>query len=217
MIRQPPDPSAPDPDVPLMHTIWREEERKRRRQVVVATGIAAVAVAVAAYLLGVGVLQCLLLVTAVTTVGAAFLALNQLDDDPSLPPVLDIGDSSGTRREVARMSWVMTGYDNRVGRLPYLRLRAIATTRLAWRGIDLATTDGDRAARELLGPVGYAVLVADSPEAPTERQFVACVTLLERLDGAPATAAPAATAGAAVGSAPTEQPDPGRRSAGAPR
>lgn len=169
-----------------MHTIWRTEQRQRRRRVVLTTVLVALAVVVAAYLLGVGALQCLLLATAVTTVGATFLAVDQLDDDPALPPLLDSGDRSGTRRDVSRLSWVLAGYDNRVGRLPYLRIRAIAANRLAWRGIDLATAEGHEAARQFLGPQGYATLVDDAPEAPTERVFVSCVALLETLDGSSA-------------------------------
>lgn len=165
-----------------MQTIWRTEQRQHRRRVVLTTVLVALAVSLAAYLLGVGTLQCLLLATAVTSVGAVFLAVDQLDDDPTLPPLLDSGDRSGTRRDVSRLSWVLTGYDNRVGRLPYLRLRAIAANRLAMRGVDLSSAEGHEAARQLLGSQGYATLVADAPEAPTERVFVSCVALLETLD-----------------------------------
>ena len=165
-----------------MHSIWRLEERKRRRKVLVTTLLVTIVVVVAAFLIGVSLVQCLLLATAGATVGAVLLALPELDDDPALPPIYDGGDTAGTRREVSRLSWVMVGHDNRVGGAPYHRLREIAATRLALRGVDLATVEGDRAAQDLLGALGYRTLIADAAIPPTSREFEQCVTLLERLD-----------------------------------
>jgi len=168
-----------------MHRVRLLEERRRRRKVVIVTVLVTVVVAVAAFLIGVSLVQCLLLATAVTTVGAVLLAVHDLDDDPGLPPIYDAGDTAGTRREVSRLSWVMVGHDNRVGSAPYHRLRQIAATRLALRGVDLSSPDGDRAAQDLLGPVGYRVLVAEATTAPTSREFEECLSRLERLDPDP--------------------------------
>jgi hypothetical protein len=132
---------------------------------------------------GVGWLKCLLLATAVTTVGATYLALDSVDDDRALPPLDDVGVNTGTRREVSRLSWMMAGHDNRVGGVPYRRLRAIAVNRLGLRGIDVSDPAGDAAAREVLGEQGYRLLIAESSSTPTQRQFVDCISLLERLDG----------------------------------
>jgi hypothetical protein len=162
----------------------REGERRRRRQnVVLTTAAVALVVAVAGYILGVAWLQLLLLLTGVTTVGVACLALDSVEDDPALPPLDDAGLNTGTRREVSRLSWVLAGHDNRIGGVPYRRLRAIAVNRLALRGIDVSEPAGDEAARELLGELGYKLLINESTSAPTQRQFVDCITLLENLDG----------------------------------
>ena len=162
----------------------REQERRRRRQnVVLTTASVALVVAVAGYILGVAWLQLLLLLTGVSTVGVACLALDSVQDDPALPPLDEAGLNTGTRREVSRLSWVLAGHDNRVGGVPYRRLRAIAVNRLALRGIDVSEPAGDEAARELLGELGYRLLIAESTSAPTQRQFVDCITLLENLDG----------------------------------
>jgi hypothetical protein len=159
------------------------ERRRRRRNVVLTTALVALAVAVSGYLIGVAWFQCLLLVTGVTTVGAMYLALGGVDDDPTLPPLDDTGLNTGTRREVSRLSWVLAGHDNRVGGVPYRRLRAIAVNRLGLRGIDVSDPAGDAAAREVLGEQGYRLLIAESSSTPTQRQFVDCISLLERLDG----------------------------------
>jgi hypothetical protein len=123
-----------------------------------------------------------LLATAVTTVGATYLALDSVDDDRALPPLDDVGVNTGTRREVSRLSWMMAGHDNRVGGVPYRRLRAIAVNRLALRGIDVSDPAGDQAARTLLGEMGYRLLIAETNSAPSQRQFADCITLLEELD-----------------------------------
>ena len=182
-----PDPPGPPPEASVMRAVRLLEERRRRRKVVVATVLVTVLVAAAAFLIGVSLVQCLLLVTAGTTVGAVLLAVHDLDDDPGLPSIYDAGDTAGTRREVSRLSWVMVGHDNRVGSAPFHRLRQIAATRLALRGIDLSSPEGDRTAQDLLGPVGYRVLVAEATTAPTSRVFEECLTRLERLDPDPQT------------------------------
>jgi len=158
------------------------ERRRRARRVLLGTGSAALAVALAGFLIGVGWVQCLLLATVVTAVGAATLALNGVDDEPALPVLDESGGLAGARREVSRLSWVMGGPGDRVGGAPYRLLRAIAVDRLALRGVDVTDAEGDRTARDLLGAEGYAHLIAETSGTPTRREFEACVTLLERLD-----------------------------------
>lgn len=159
-----------------------ERERRRRRKVVQAS-LLAVAVWGVAWAVGVSFVQSLLLSTVVTTVGAVLVALDDLDDEPGLPPLEGSGRSEGTRREVSRLSWAMAGAGNRVGGVPYRRLRAIANHRLLQRGIDLGQPDGQQAARELLGPVGFTQLVAETAGPPSERVFATCLSLVEALDG----------------------------------
>jgi hypothetical protein len=182
--------------------VIRDVERERRRRNVVSTTVVlALCVGAAGYLLGVAWLQILLLITGVTTVGAACVALGSVDDDPDLPPLDQAGVNTGTRREVSRLSWVLAGHDNRVGGVPYRRLRAIAVNRLSLRGIDVSDPAGDEAARELLGEEGYRLLIAETNATPSQRQFVDCITLLERLDGLdPETSRPGAGPSAPGGS-----------------
>ncbi len=166
-------------------TILVAAERRRRRRTVIWTFVLAVVTAGLSWAVGVSWAQSLLLFTAVTTVGAAVFALDQLDDDSQLPPLDPTGRSEGTRREVSRLSWALAGADNRVGDRPYRRVRAIAAHRLAMRGIDPSDPAGEEAARALLGPMGFDQLVAETTSPPTQRTFAACITLLERLDDSP--------------------------------
>ncbi|MET1006676.1 MAG: hypothetical protein ABWX96_14090 [Propionibacteriaceae bacterium] len=159
-----------------------ETERRRRRRVVIWTVLVALALAGVSWAVGVPVIQSLLLATGVTMVGAIALAVSGLDDEILLPPLDETGRNEGARREVSRLSWVMAGQDNRVGDIPYRRLRAIAANRLALRGIDVTEEAGQRAAGELLGQPGYTLLVAEATRTPTQRAFQASIALLERLD-----------------------------------
>ena len=156
--------------------------RRHRRRVVLSTAVPVVVVMALAYLVGVGWLQCLLLATVVTTVSAIYRAAGGFSDDTELPPLEATGRDAGTRREVSRLSWAMAGHDNRVGSVPYRRLRAIAVNRLRLRGIDLDTAAGQQAARDLLGATGYDLLVAETNGTLTQRRFKDCLTLLEGLD-----------------------------------
>lgn len=156
-------------------------ERDRRRRLV-RTLVLAVLVAALAWFVGVHWVQSLLLGAAVTVIGTVVGALDRLDDDPQLPPVDDGGGSSGARREVSRLSWAMAGPENRVGDVPFRRIRAIADTRLRLRGLDPDDPDSRPAVEELLGPRAYAVLVADATRNPTVAVFEQCLTVLEGLD-----------------------------------
>jgi hypothetical protein len=156
--------------------------RRHRRRVVLSTTLLVLVVMALAYLVGVGWLQCLLLATAVTTVCAIYRAAGGFSDDSGLPPLEASGRDAGTRREVSRLSWAMAGHDNRVGSVPFRRLRAIAVNRLSLRGIDVGTAAGQQQARELLGSDGYEVLIAETNATPTQRRFQDCLTLLEGLD-----------------------------------
>ena len=76
----------------------------------------------------------------------------------------------------------MAGQDDRVGDVPYRRLRAIAANRLGLRGLDVADPAAQAELERLLGPLGYATLVAEPKRNPTVRTFSDCLTLLENLD-----------------------------------
>jgi hypothetical protein len=181
-----------------------ETERRRRRRVVGYTVVMALVMAGLSWAIGVTVIQSLLLATGVTMVGAIVGSSIALDDEIGLPPLDETGRNEGTRREVSRLSWVMAGQDNRVGDVPYRRLRAIAVNRLGLRGIDVAEEAGQQAARELLGQQGYAMLVEEATRTPTQRSFQEGIALLERLDergSASTTPTLAADAGSTSGRA----------------
>lgn len=164
-----------------------EAQRSWRRRRLTWTLVLALLVAGAGWAIGAGVPHSLLLGLAVAAVGATLVALDLVDDEPRLPPEEQLGRNAGARREIARLSWAMAGGDQRVGEQPYRRLRAVVAARLAGAGIDPSDPAGEQAARELLGPTGYAQLVAVAPGPPTRRVFESCLTLVERM-GHPADA-----------------------------
>ena len=135
-----------------------------------------------AWFVGVSWAKCALLATVVITARTVFFALNDLDDEPALPPLDRTGRDEGARREVSRLSWGMIGQENRVGEVPFRRLRALAATRLSVRGIDLVDLHDHEAARRLLGPLAYDTLIGDIGRPPSQAIFQHCLAALERLD-----------------------------------
>ena len=131
------------------------------------------------FVIGVDLVHCLLL-----AVGA--LVLTQLR---RLPPATDDewperpADPSdrGVRREVARLSWGLHGYESRVDHRSVERLYAIAAHRLRPAGIDLDDpADADRA-RLLLGPGPYAAVTSDRATPPRYEVFARAVAAVEAL------------------------------------
>ena len=167
-----------------MSSAYRTEERRRqRRRVLVRSGLLTVVTAAVAWVVGADVPHALALATVVPTAGVVLLTMGELPAEPSLPPLDETGRSDGARREVSRLSWMMTGRDHRVGDAPFRRLRALAQHRLSLHGVDLTAPEDADTARRLLGPVGYDALVVHPDRAPTGRVFEQCLTVLERLDG----------------------------------
>ncbi len=158
------------------------QERLDRRKLIVGTAILAVATGGLAWVVGVSPVQCLLLASAVVFFRVTFGFLAKVDEEHVLPPLDDSGRSHGARREVSRLSWTMVGQDNRVGEIPFRRLRALAATRLRLRGIDPGDESGQQAARELLGDLCYDTLVGELGHPPSVAVFERCLVTLEKLD-----------------------------------
>ena len=133
-----------------------------------------------ALLIGVDLGHCLLL-----ALGAAVLVLlgrllPEADDDGW--PERESGPSDrGVRREVARLSWGLHGYESRVDRRSVARLRAIADRRLAGSGVDLDEPADAERASGLLGRTAYAALTGDPNSPPRYEDFARAVAAVEQL------------------------------------
>ena len=105
----------------------------------------------------------------------------------------DPGDSRsdvGARREVARLSWSMQGYESRVQRQSVRRLHEIAGYRLGERGLDLNDPRDYLACQAALGDRAYRV-VSEPDERPLYADFVAAVGAVEKIGAeAPGPAGP---------------------------
>ena len=95
--------------------------------------------------------------------GAVVLALIGLRRAPVVnteqawPEAGDERSDVGVRREVARLSWSMQGYESRVQRQSVRRLHEIASYRLGLQGLDLDDPRDYLACQAALGERAYAV------------------------------------------------------------
>ena len=118
--------------------------------------------------------------------GAALVALIALRRAPAVnahqdwPDAVDSRSDVGARREVARLSWSMQGYESRVQRQSVRRLHAIAAYRLGEGGLDLDDPRDYLACQSALGERAYRV-VSEPDERPLYDDFVAAVAAVEKL------------------------------------
>ncbi len=117
---------------------------------------------------------------------AALVALISLRHAPSInsdedwPGDGDARSDIGARREVARLSWSMQGYESRVQRQSVSRLHEIAVFRLGVQGLDLDDPRDYLACQSVLGERAYHV-VSEPEERPLYTDFVAAVSAVEKL------------------------------------
>lgn len=88
----------------------------------------------------------------------------------------------GARREVARLSWSLRGYEERVELGTVLRLRRVAAARLASRGLSLERPADADDCRRLLGPATFSLLTDLEARRPRFADFTAAVGTVERLE-----------------------------------
>jgi hypothetical protein len=88
--------------------------------------------------------------------------------------------NTGTRREVARLSWGLHGQDARVDRWSARRLHALAARRLATLHLDLDAPDDAAECRRVLGGRTYDALSLDPNNLPRYADFVAALDVIER-------------------------------------
>ncbi len=96
-------------------------------------------------------------------------------------PEPDTTHNTGTRREIARLSWGMHGQDARVDRWSTRRLYALAARRLSVRGLDLGASEDSAGCRRVLGDQTYDALKPDPNNLPRYTSFVAALDVVERL------------------------------------
>ncbi|MCU1477895.1 MAG: hypothetical protein JWQ64_2588 [Subtercola sp.] len=95
------------------------------------------------------------------------------------------GDSSrdGARRDVVQLSWALRSRYGRIGHTAFSRVRDVAATRLALRGLDLTDPADQPAIERLIGGRAYATLRSGSRlRLPRMRAFVHCLDALDALD-----------------------------------
>lgn len=98
-------------------------------------------------------------------------------------PERDLGPTDqGVRRDIARLSWGMDGFQSRVDRASVNRLRGVAVARLARLGVDLDDPSDREQARALLGAPSYGLLISGTTDLPTFAVFAAAVTAVEQLN-----------------------------------
>jgi hypothetical protein len=118
-----------------------------------------------------------LAVFAVALYGLRALAPGETDAWQAEP---ETAHNTGTRREVARLSWGLHGQDARVDRWSARRLHALAARRLAARGLDLDAPQDAAECRRILGTPTYDALSLDPNNLPRFADFVAALDVIER-------------------------------------
>lgn len=91
----------------------------------------------------------------------------------------------GARRDIARLSWSVSGNDRQVGRTLRLRLRQVALRRLAGGGIDLNDPSSRDAVIEAIGADAYRALDPDLREVIDLATFARAVQAVESLETSP--------------------------------
>ena len=135
-----------------------------------------------------------LLVGLVTAVLVAVGLVSGSRDPDALAEGPPGGDRSGTRREVAALTWSFIGRDGRVSEAAVRRLRSDATRRLAQRGLVVpggitssTATSPDvpdevrERARAALGDRAWKILTARGGWMPSLADIGHCVDVVERL------------------------------------
>ena len=103
-----------------------------------------------------------------------------VNTDQAWPEPGDSRSDVGARREVARLSWSMQGYESRVQRQSVRRLHEIAGYRLGERDLDLDDPRDYLACQAALGERAYRV-VSEPDERPMYADFVAAVAAVEKI------------------------------------
>lgn len=156
---------------------WPNPLRHRWRAVL--SGIGILLTSGLLWLLGLDLLHAFVL----AAVLAALVGLRHspaVNLDQSWPPDDDARADTGVRREVARLSWSMQGYESRVQRHSVRRLHDIAAYRLGEQGLDLADPRDHLGCRLALGERAYRV-ISEPDERPQYADFVAAVSAVEEL------------------------------------
>jgi hypothetical protein len=159
------------------------------REVAATVAVAALA-GLGAWAVGVAGVQSAVVAAVVATVGAGHSLLSRSEPAQGSLRRRHQAARQGTRHEVTRLSWTLTGRQGVVATRTVQRLRVLAERRLAHLGVDVADPRHAGAASALLGEGAYSVLIADPSQPVGYRAFVRCVAAVERLDDPPAPAVP---------------------------
>ncbi|MFT4165223.1 MAG: hypothetical protein QM650_08265 [Microlunatus sp.] len=162
-------------------TPWVSPRQHGRRAVLTAVGVLLVGGLL--WLLGLDVPHAAVLAATLATV-VGLRRAPAVNLDQSWPDDSELRADTGVRREVARLSWSMQGYEARVQRQSVKRLHDIAAYRLGEQGLDLEDPRDYLACQLALGERAYR-LISEPEERPQYADFVAAVTAVEKLTTTP--------------------------------
>lgn len=166
------------PDAP-----WVSPRQHGQRAVLIAVGMLLLTALL--WLLGLDVLHAVVLAAVLATV-TGLRRSPAVNLDQSWPDDDETRADTGVRREVARLSWSMQGYEARVQRQSVKRLHDIAVYRLGEQGLDLDDPRDYLGCQLALGERAYRV-ISEPDERPQYADFVAAVTAVEKLTTPPRT------------------------------
>lgn len=102
------------------------------------------------------------------------------DEEPAWPRPTE--NSKPGRREVTELSWWLRSRRGRVDDAALRRVRALASNRLATRGLELADPSHRAPIERLIGAEAYATLLANWQRPPSLRSVIRCLDALDTLD-----------------------------------
>ena len=152
---------------------------RQHGQQAVLSGIGTLLVSGVLWLLGLDLLHAFVLGAVLATI-VGLRGSPAVNLDQSWPDDDEARADTGVRREVARLSWSMQGYEARVQRQSVKRLHDIAAYRLGEQGLDLDDPRDYLGCQLALGERAYRV-ISEPEERPRYADFVAAVTAVEKL------------------------------------
>ena len=156
--------------------------RPPERRLVIRVAIVAALVTVICWYFGADVWHSILLASVLTTAGLVCLIGTAHDVGDTSWRSGGRADRTGSRNDVAELSWLLRGSYGRVQNAAVWRVRRIAQQRLARHHLDLVNPADRREIEELIGHRAYAILGGGDRRPPLLRSLLSSLDALEALD-----------------------------------